>query len=521
MPNVVRFALDSARDLYVPGAGTFIDGILDIDANNLAAVSRARFRVQPYRAVEIGIVDSATPPPALPPPSVPPAPNSDPYTQYLLPSELPAAMTTVAGGDNAFTTAQKAAALIVRGSAPPLHLGPPRVQDTAWVQDFTGGTVTGAQSYTLADATDTVYGTPLVVTTAGDNVIVNASKTGLAAVNFTGKYLRVLVEVDQTVNLNRLSFLLGTGGFANYFSLNAQFGASVSTSSLQMIQPGSPQWVTLGWAEAQTVGTPDIANINALRVQVRDVGGGKRVTLKVYKTNHAKAPAEAFPKGVLTWFCDDGYLSSRTVVAPYLARYGHVATMLPIVDRIGTGAPWCDLQHLRDLRDIYGWEVGGHALTQAHHDNRFTTLSQADLEADFAGNRAWLMANGFNAEVSAYPGGSHSPAIKAVARRYWSAQRGVVSATKETFPPADQMIIRAYPADMTTGGPTLADIKTAIDAAVANKQWLGIVLHDQVATPAANSSQWPIASFQQLADYAAASGIAVRTYGDVLREHRV
>lgn len=109
MPNVVRFALDSARTLYVPGAGLFIEGILDIDANNVAAVAKARFRVQPYRATEIGIVDSATPLPTLPagPEDVLP-PNQNPYPQYLEPSELIAAMAEVVAGTNAFTVAQRA-----------------------------------------------------------------------------------------------------------------------------------------------------------------------------------------------------------------------------------------------------------------------------------------------------------------------------------------------------------------------------------------------------------------------------
>lgn len=66
MPNVVRFVLSSARTLDVPGAGTFYLGVLDVDANDLKLVARTRYRVQAYGAVEVGIVDSATPYPSLP-----------------------------------------------------------------------------------------------------------------------------------------------------------------------------------------------------------------------------------------------------------------------------------------------------------------------------------------------------------------------------------------------------------------------------------------------------------------------
>lgn len=66
MPNVVRFTLSTARTLHVPGVGTFYSGVLDVDATNLAQVARTRYLLAPYRAVEVGTVDSSTPFPTLP-----------------------------------------------------------------------------------------------------------------------------------------------------------------------------------------------------------------------------------------------------------------------------------------------------------------------------------------------------------------------------------------------------------------------------------------------------------------------
>lgn len=86
MSNVVRFTLSTARNLDVPGAGFFLAGVLDVDANHLDHVARVRYLVQPYRAVEVGIVDSATPPPSLP--AVPASPNPDPYPQYVTDADL-------------------------------------------------------------------------------------------------------------------------------------------------------------------------------------------------------------------------------------------------------------------------------------------------------------------------------------------------------------------------------------------------------------------------------------------------
>jgi lysophospholipase L1-like esterase len=82
MPNVVRFALSTARTLTVPGAGTFINGILDVDATKTQLLARTRYLVSPFRAVELGVTDATTPYPTLPA-TGPGDPDPDPYPQYL------------------------------------------------------------------------------------------------------------------------------------------------------------------------------------------------------------------------------------------------------------------------------------------------------------------------------------------------------------------------------------------------------------------------------------------------------
>lgn len=86
MPNVVRFTLPAARNLNVLGAGQFVAGVLDVDANNLSLVSRTRYLVRPYGAIEVGIVPEGTAAPSLP--AVPAAPAPDPYPQYVTDADL-------------------------------------------------------------------------------------------------------------------------------------------------------------------------------------------------------------------------------------------------------------------------------------------------------------------------------------------------------------------------------------------------------------------------------------------------
>jgi hypothetical protein len=106
VPNVVRFALPTERDLYVSGLGNFHSGILDVPADDAEMLTRARYLIRPYGAIELGVTDSTTPYPDLP--AVGPGdPDPDPYPQYATMEELRAASGTYSGdrtwtGDHEF-----------------------------------------------------------------------------------------------------------------------------------------------------------------------------------------------------------------------------------------------------------------------------------------------------------------------------------------------------------------------------------------------------------------------------------
>lgn len=81
MADVVRFALPTSSFLEVSGVGKFRLGILDVPADDTDAVSRARYRLQPYDVTEIGVVDEDTPIPVLP--STPGEPTPPPTVRYF------------------------------------------------------------------------------------------------------------------------------------------------------------------------------------------------------------------------------------------------------------------------------------------------------------------------------------------------------------------------------------------------------------------------------------------------------
>lgn len=390
-----------------------------------------------------------------------------------------------------------------------------------WVQDFSGGSVTGAGSSNLADTSDVLLGAQsATMTTAGDGAtFANLSLTSLTKKNLVGKQLLLWVKVDDPLHLSSLKVILGNGGFANTYNLPIQLASTASTTGLQLVQAGVWQPVTLNFQDATAVGSPNRTNIDSIRLQAKDTG--QAITVKIAGIALFDEPVAAFPGGVVSLCFDDGYSTQYSKVRPYLDNYGMVATALPIAAQIGTGGTYMTLAQLQELQDKHGWEVAAHSYAQATHDARFTGISTGDLAADIEKNKEWLTDNGFRGgDLTAYPGGIYSDSVKQTVRQYFSFARGVISNTHETFPPGDPFVVRAYPCDNSTGGPSLANIEAAVDAAAANHGWLILVLHDIQDAAAANTIQWSTANFQALIDYIAAKKIPVRTVGDVLRERR-
>jgi peptidoglycan/xylan/chitin deacetylase (PgdA/CDA1 family) len=139
-----------------------------------------------------------------------------------------------------------------------------------------------------------------------------------------------------------------------------------------------------------------------------------------------EARTSAGPAGrTLALSFDDAYLNVVTEGLPVLARAGFTATVFVIAGRVGgdnrwPGQPgsipemplagWSDLEQLVRA----GWEIGSHTLSHAD----LNTLSTAEAEDEIAEARRVLTARlGVDVPLLAYPYGSASPDVLALARR--------------------------------------------------------------------------------------------------------
>lgn len=193
------------------------------------------------------------------------------------------------------------------------------------------------------------------------------------------------------------------------------------------------------------------------------------------------------PQPLVALCFDDAYQNVYDTAFPILRSRGIPATYYFITQFL---SPLWKAQ-LNDFED-HGWEVGSHSRT--HPD--LAVLSDAELIEELEQSRADLEAAGMEVTGLAYPFGSgHDDA--AVVRRvkqYYSYARSV-------RPGNNAPIVRQYALTsmVVTKATSIETMKSWVDLAVDQRQWLIILLHN-VDHSGTDYSITP-AAFTELVDY--------------------
>lgn len=390
-----------------------------------------------------------------------------------------------------------------------------KVSGTATVADDTVTYSRGSQS--------------LKLTTAGDNGVTVVGIENLSRrIDFTRNDLRITVRVSDwsKVANNGLKVRFGNDLTGNYYDRN--FGPSQSAVNPQAgntypLQGSSGEWQTT--TLALSIQNGGAASGSRYRQSCDSVGivvqdNGSPVTVNVQAVE-VVPKVNAFPQGVVSFTFDDGSDSWLLRAAPILDKYGFPATAFVIADYVDDpGAGRIGHAGLRELQDRHGWEIACHAMTHADHDapRGLASLTADGVLVDMAAQRAWALAHGYNgADFTAYPQGYYSAETLDAARRVFASARTTIDYDGlETIPPQDPHRVRISP---LYDGVSLATIQARVDAAKASGEWLIFYSH-RVETdltgvqPAISAST---SYLQSVVDYVAASGVPVRTYGDVIR----
>lgn len=210
------------------------------------------------------------------------------------------------------------------------------------------------------------------------------------------------------------------------------------------------------------------------------------------------AVANPAPLAKITFTFDEGYNSAITQAAPTLAKYGLSGTAYISTGCIGMTtvpnscqannyATYMSWSQVSQLKNTYGWEIGSHTVNHKYLATSDPTdqpqpipFSQAVQEIEQS--KAQLAARGFNATAFATPYGDYNMPVLAEIAKNYSSQRGFGDTGYNSWPNSDYFL----KVQQVQGGVSVAQVKSYIDTAIANKQWLVLVLHD-VKTNASNN----------------------------------
>jgi len=221
----------------------------------------------------------------------------------------------------------------------------------------------------------------------------------------------------------------------------------------------------------------------------------------VAHTNVANAATTSLtPTGKVSFTFDDGYKSAVTKAAPVLAESGITGTEYVTTGFIGSSSEYMTWPEVSQLAG-YGWEIGGHSVDHPLS----TTLTAAQMEQEAAQCKVDLQAHGFNPRSYATPFGDYdSSVIQAIARHY-SSHRPFHDAGYNTWPYDDYLL----KVQQVQGGVSVATVKSYIDTARANNQWLILVFHDikDSASTNPNDYEYSTSDLRSIAQYVKASNM--------------
>lgn len=390
----------------------------------------------------------------------------------------------------------------------------------------------GLSSSNLNDTSDFVRGSQSAkVTTNGTGVQTFLRRFGFGALNLTDKAVRVLLKVDDVTHLNRLEFVIGTSSLSNFFKWTLHTHSAVNPNWIR-----SGEWVviTFSWADVASAagtfsiganGTPSTkTGFTDLQLNVFD-DGVAGVTAHLQAVEVIPDINPIFTDGVVSIVVDDSWQSFYDLAKPTMDGWGYRGTSYVIADYIGT-ANRLTLAELKSLQDHSGWEIGGHAYTNAAHGltNGYADMTSTAVDAELRNLRAWLVSNGFNGDSFAYPKGhfgvtTDNVSIEGLVARYFSSGRSIISELAEIVAPPMRYRLRAKtgiseaattPASLVaTGGP--------LDRCQIQGSWLILVFHQVVTSGADVADKITSAGFSTVMSGINSRNIPVLPVSEVMR----
>jgi peptidoglycan/xylan/chitin deacetylase (PgdA/CDA1 family) len=235
------------------------------------------------------------------------------------------------------------------------------------------------------------------------------------------------------------------------------------------------------------------------------------------------APVQVFavttnisPEAKVSFTFDDGFASAYTQAAPTLAKYGLVGTGYVVSGCVGmttvpntchadTGRSYMTWAQVVGLQNTYGWEIGSHTATHPYlassdaGDGQPNVLTPAQVQQELTQSKADLTAHGLNVMSFASPYGDYNNPVHAQIAKYYATHRGFADVGRNAWPYSDTLLYN-FPVQ---SGVTVSQVKAQIDAAIAEKSWLVLSLHEIKTNPSPDPDEYEYGTGQldQIAAY--------------------
>jgi hypothetical protein len=358
------------------------------------------------------------------------------------------------------------------------------------------------------------------ITSGGAGTAKYLRKTGMPALDFTGKMVKIALRFENmshlaTSSVDAVQVDLADSAFGNlrrYAIWTAQAQNLWTEGSwFNVVIPNDPYL----YADS---GSPTRTAVTDMQVRITDDAGGAGSAVKCYvgQISMVDEPAQ-YPNGVISFSFDDCWATQFTTAFPLLQAQGFPATIYTLVSNVD-GTSMLTLDNLKQLQNTYRWDIAAHAYSGTAHNTRYINLTAAEIAIDCDACINWLRDHGFKGyQHMAYPGGEFDYAgtdSVAVIRQKYKAARSIYYRIRETYPVNDPYRLRVW---YVTNATSLANVQLAITRAVAAKEWCHLVFHSIVASPSV-STEWATADFATLCAWITATypTTPVRTVGKVL-----
>jgi peptidoglycan/xylan/chitin deacetylase (PgdA/CDA1 family) len=245
---------------------------------------------------------------------------------------------------------------------------------------------------------------------------------------------------------------------------------------------------------------PDVTRLTVYHL-IKSIG---RLDTDAFRMEKVTAPGSSvyFDHGFVSLTFDDGYVSAYQNALPVLDLAEFPSTFFVLTGRVGDDFPgYMSTTQILDTRDR-GHEIGGH--TRTHAD--LTRLSTTEADNEIRGSREDLTDMGIpNTFSFAYPFGAYNDTVRALVESAgYSASRttnnGANTKTEDLYE------LNRLRTDVNT---TVAGVISAIDDAIAQREWLIIVFHE--INYSGNLYSMTPARFQQIVSYLEQENIDVQT----------